>query len=169
MNIHCFIFAFMHSFSKYLNNFWHQALYSVLEIKLNEAQWQQYIVLYCASRHKEEEDKSTIKHPTKKEPQQDPPPTSSTRMGSQKVLGVAKPQRSQRDRQTEGQESQANRGSRMRDIQLCEKQIVFWRKGDMRIWQEKMAVKIVRGQVTKVFVCCFTELDTNPCSKERGT
>ena len=57
----------------------------------------------------------------------------------------------------------------MRDIQLCGRQIAFWRKGDMRIWQEKMAVKIVRGQVTKVFVCCFTELDTNPCSKERGT
>ena len=57
----------------------------------------------------------------------------------------------------------------MRDIQLCEKQTVFWRKGDMRIWQKKMAVKVVRGQVTKVFVRCLTELDTNPCSKERGT
>ena len=66
-----------------------------------------------------------------------PPPTSSTQMGSQKVLGIAKPWRSQRDRQTEGQESQANRGSSMRDTQLCEKQTVFWRKGDMRIWQKK--------------------------------
>lgn len=98
--------------------------------------WPQYIILHCASRHKEEEDKSTIKHSTKKEPQQEPP-TSSTQSGSQKVLGVAKPWRSQRDRQTEGQESQANRGSSMRDIQLCEKQTVFWRKGDMRIWQKK--------------------------------
>ena len=107
----------------------------MLETKLNEAEWQQYITLYCASRHKEEEDKSTIKHPTKKEPPH--PPTSSTQMGSQKVLGIAKPWRSQRNRQTEGQESQANRGSSMRDTQLCEKQTVFWRKGDMRIWQKK--------------------------------
>ena len=33
---------------------------------------------------------------------------------------------------------------------------------------EKMAVKVVTGQATKVFVCSLTEQDVSPCSKERG-